>query len=50
MQKLKDVVVADKTKVINIGMPENAIVVGIIAPVCMVGFEEEGKVVRYIEK
>ena len=32
------VVVADKTKVINIGMPENAI-------------EEEGKVVvRYIEE
>ena len=40
-KEMKDVVVADKTKVIKIGMPENAIVVGI---------EEEGKVVRYIVK
>jgi len=41
-KKLKEgelVFVADKTQVINIGMPENA-----------VGIEEEGNVVRYIEK
>jgi len=39
--KGESMLIADKTKVINIGMPENAIVVGI---------EEEGNVVRYIEK